>query len=290
MEEKPAEGEKLEKGDVIRIEYELYIVSPDGKEELFDTTSDELAKKENIHDEKKVYESIPLIVGYDRTFKGLDSSLLSAKVGGENDVVLPPADGAGERKRDLIETFSIREFMRDYKDEEPRVGMDILRKGKRGTITGVAAGRIRVDFNHPLAGKTLKYKYKIVKRAGTLDEKVKDIIHMDYGMKEDFVVSINDNEAEILMPDVCKYDPNWAPAKFKIVSDLRDIIKLEKIRFVEEYLKKEEEKKEEAEKEEKVEKEEKEAEEEPKKEEEIKEVEEKKTEGTGEEKKEENKD
>jgi FKBP-type peptidyl-prolyl cis-trans isomerase 2 len=187
--EEVKEGAKLEKGAVIRLDYDLYVVSPDGKEELYDTTSEELAKKENMHDEKKVYDSVPLIVGHDRTVKGLDKSLLSAKVGEENTVEIPPADGAGERKPDLVELISMREFARDHKDEEPQIGMEIVRKGKRGLITGISAGRIRIDFNNPLAGKTLKYKYKVVKMAESLEDRIKDVIHLDYGMSDDFVLN-----------------------------------------------------------------------------------------------------
>ncbi|MCK5547961.1 MAG: FKBP-type peptidyl-prolyl cis-trans isomerase, partial [Thermoplasmata archaeon] len=235
----------MAKGDVVRIDYDLYIVSSDGKEDLFDTTNEELAKKEKIHDEKKKYESVPIIVGYDRTINGLDTSLLESSVGSEYDITVPPKDAAGERNPKLVELISIREWNRDNKDD-PQIGMEIVRKGKKGTITGMAAGRIRIDFNNPLAGKTLKYKYKVVKKAEEYDEKVRDIIHMDYGMGDEFGVTISGEDAEILMPDVCKYDPNWAPSKFKIVSDLRDIINIKKVRFVEEYVKKEEEKKEEA--------------------------------------------
>ncbi len=38
MAEDSAVSEKVAKGDVVRIDYDLYIVSSDGKEELFDTT------------------------------------------------------------------------------------------------------------------------------------------------------------------------------------------------------------------------------------------------------------
>jgi FKBP-type peptidyl-prolyl cis-trans isomerase 2 len=243
--EEGKEGAKLEKGAIIRLDFDLYVVSPDGKEELYDTTSEELAKKENIHDEKKVYDSVPLIVGHDRTVKGLDNSLINAKVGEEYNVEIPPADAAGERKPDLVELVSMREFTRDHKDEEPRIGMEVIRKGKKGMITGIAAGRIRIDYNNPLAGKTLKYRYKVVTLADTLEEKIKNVIHLDYGMSDDFVLTTSEDQVEIQLPEVCKYDPNWSLVKYKIVSDLRDILGIPKVRLVEEYVKKEDEKKEE---------------------------------------------
>jgi hypothetical protein len=123
--------------------------------------------------------------------------------------------------------------------------MEIVRKGKRGLITGISAGRIRIDFNNPLAGKTLKYKYKVVKMAESLEDRIKDVIHLDYGMSDDFVLKTDEDQVEIQLPEVCKYDPNWSLVKYKIVSDLRDILGIPKVRLVEEYVKKEEEKKEE---------------------------------------------
>ena len=49
---------------------------------------------------------------------------------------------------------------------------------------------------------------------------------------------------EIVLPDVCKYDEEWFLSKYRVVSDLRELLDMTSIRFVEEYVKKKEEKKE----------------------------------------------
>jgi outer membrane biosynthesis protein TonB len=72
---------------------------------------------------------------------------------------------------------------------------------------------------------------------------------MDYGLGEQFKVKASGDEAEVVIPDICKTDERWLVAKFRIVADMRELNLLKKIRFVEEYEKKEE-KKEEAKKEE----------------------------------------
>jgi len=232
------EKERIQKGDIAYLEYEGWIVLPDGREELFDTTNEDLAKKHGIRKEKKVYKEMPLIVGEDRLFKGLDESLIGAEVGVEAEAKILPEKGAGERDPKLVELHSIREFIR--KKIEPKVGMEVTLDNKVGTITAVTAGRVRVDFNNPLAGKTVRFKYKVTRKANSSEEKVRGIIDMDYGFVEDFQIKASEEEADIVLPDLCKYDETWFKAKYKLVSDLREFANLKMIRFIEEYKKKEE--------------------------------------------------
>jgi len=107
----------------------------------------------------------------------------------------------------------------------------------------VTAGRVRVDFNNPLAGRTLRYHMTVTKRAESPEEKVRGILDMDYGLAEQFKVFIKETEADVFVPDVCKTDERWFVAKFRVVADLREFAGLAKVRFVEEYEKKVEEKK-----------------------------------------------
>ncbi len=116
----------------------------------------------------------------------------------------------------------------------PDVGKEVEINGKKGVITFVTASRVRIDFNHPLAGKTLLYKYKIVKKAESPEDKIKGIIDAYYGKSEDFGIKM-DGALELKLPDICKYDHRWHEMKYLIISDLRDILEPEKIVFIEEY-------------------------------------------------------
>lgn len=227
----------MEKNDLVHLEYELWIVGD--KEELYDTTKEELAKEHEIFDEKKEYHPQALVVGNERVLKGLDKSLMEAEVGKEYVVDIPPEEGAGERNPKLVEVHKLNEFLKQ--DIEPQVGMEVTFRGKQGYITAVTGGRVRIDFNNRLAGKTIRYKYKILDKAETPEEKINYVIEMNYGKKEGFETTVEDREATILLPDVCKYDQTWFVAKYKIVSDLRAFADLKKISFIEEYVKKEDE-------------------------------------------------
>ena len=233
-----ASGEKLAKGDLAYLDFDLFIVRPDD-EELYDTTREESAKDNDIFDEKKVYEEVPFIVGEKRFLPGLDEALEGAEIGKDLSVTVTPDKGAGDRDPKLVEVRSMREFSR--MEIIPEVGKEIVINNKAATIAAVFAGRVRVDFNRPLAGYDTRYDYKVTKKAKDREEKIRGIIDMDYGSSDEFSLTIDGDTVEILLPDVCKYDEKWFIAKYKVVSDLRGFADVKLIRFVEEYEKKEKE-------------------------------------------------
>ena len=230
-------SDSIEKGDIIWLEYDAWTVNPNGTETLFDTTHDEIAKKESKFDEKKVYVEVPVVIGRGRLFEGLEDAILASKIGEQKAVLIPPEKGAGARDPRLVELKTEREFLRQ--EINPEVGMEVAIGGKHGVVTAVSAGRVRVDFNNPLAGKTLKYVFNVARKATTAEERVRAIIDMDYGLGEQFDVRMKDGVAEIQLPDVCKTDEKWFVSKFRVVADLRELSELKTIRFLEEYEKRE---------------------------------------------------
>ena len=230
-------SDTIEKGDIVWIEYDAWTVTPNGALTLFDTTHDEVAKKEGKFDEKKVYIEVPVVIGRGRLFEGLEAALVGAKVGETIEVLIPPERGAGVRDPRLVELRTEREFLRQ--EISPEVGLEVSISGKHGVVTAVSAGRVRVDFNNPLAGKTLKYVVKATRKAQTPEERVRAVIDMDYGLADQFKIDLKGGSAEIHLPDVCKTDEKWFVSKFRVVADLRELSELKTIRFVEEYEKKE---------------------------------------------------
>jgi len=230
-------------GDIITLDFDAYILNQDGTEEIFDTTNADHAKAGDIFNEKTTYEPIVAIVGDRRVIPGLDKSFLSAAIGEKTTVEIPSSEGAGERLPNMVEIFSIRELQKQ--DINPEPGMRIQIKNRIGTVTNMTSGRVRVDFNDPLAGKTLKYNYTILKKAGTPEEKALSIIEADYGRSNEFKASINGEVLELTLADMCKYNQTWFTVKYKVVSDLRQFLGFTTIRFIEEYVKKEEPKEEE---------------------------------------------
>ncbi len=232
----------IQEKDIVYIDYEVWIKEA---HRLHDTTSKELAEKEEIYDENRKYEPLPLVVEDGRDVKILIDLLTGGEVGKEYDFEVPPGDAFGVRDPEQIKLHSMREVLRAPEFEKnkesmgPYVGMDITIGDKKGIITTVTAGRVRVDYNHPLAGRTLSYKLKVDRLAKTQDEKASAIIDMHYGLSTDFGLKFQGKNVMITLPDPCKYDQRWHMFKIRIITDLRDLLGLETITFLEEYVKKE---------------------------------------------------
>lgn len=229
-------SDTIDKGDIVWLEYDAYTVNPNGTQTLFDTTHEDVAKKENKFEEKKVYAEQPVIVGKGRLFLGLEDALLASKVGDAKEVTIPAEKAAGARDARLVELKTEREFLRQ--EITPELGLEVSIGGRRGTITSVAAGRVRIDFNNPLAGKTVKYAFKVTKKAASPEDRIRAILDMDYGLAEQFKIDLKGEALEVRIPDLCKTDEKWFVSKFRVVADLRELTDLRTMRFVEEYEKK----------------------------------------------------
>jgi FKBP-type peptidyl-prolyl cis-trans isomerase SlyD len=232
----------MQKGDIVRWEYEGWTLGPKPeKNELFETTNESLAKNNNIFKEGAVWGPAPLIVGAERLVKGLESSVLAAEMGKEVEVTIPPSDAYGDRDPKKVEIHSLGEVLRlpEYRkgEDEPAPGKHIVLGNKAGTIMTVRGGRVRIDFNHDLAGKTLKYKYVLRTKAETPLEKVQAVFEMHYGRPGDFKFQVHDDRAEITVMEQCKYDPQWMLTKLQVVSDLREYAGMTRIQLIEEYIK-----------------------------------------------------
>ena len=99
----------MEKGDIIQLEYEGWIA---GSDELFDTTNEDLAREQEVHDEERTYGPMYTVIGEGRLIKGLDEHILEAEVGKEYEIEIAPEDAYGERDPKNVETHSMRELAR----------------------------------------------------------------------------------------------------------------------------------------------------------------------------------
>lgn len=227
-----AQSDKVGEGDLVMAEFSGWI---EESNELFDTTDETVAKENDTFDEKMTYGPQPLILGKERLFPGLYEHMLKAEIGKEYEVVIPPDKAAGPRDPKLVELHPMREFLKQ--DIEPEVGMEVTVRNRRATIVAMTAGRVRIDFNNRLAGRTLKYKYKIVGKPSKPKEIVELLLKMSYGTHEGFDIHHHGDDFRITLPDVCKYDQKWLLAKYRVVTDMREVLDAEKVSFVEEYAK-----------------------------------------------------
>ncbi|MFP4117025.1 MAG: peptidylprolyl isomerase [Candidatus Aenigmatarchaeota archaeon] len=184
----------MKEGDVITLDY-IGRIKESG--ELFDTTKREVAEEEDAVNERAKYEPVKIIVGAEMVVEGLDEKLKKLEVGDKEEVEVPPEKAFGERKGDLIKTFSENKF----KDQEmnPYPGMRVTIDQQVGRVLSVNSGRVRVDMNHPLAGRTLNYDLEIKEKIEGDEEKVKAV--GGYYLGEEPDVEIDDAEATIEVPE-----------------------------------------------------------------------------------------
>lgn len=226
----------MKKGEFIRLEFTAWVKEP---RELFDTTDEKIAREEGKYVEGAKYGPIVTVVGEGKLLPGLDEALLDAEVGEEKEVEIPPEKAYGVRNPNLIEMHSLRELMRlpEFRkgDEMPAPGMEVTLGGRKGVITTLAAGRARIDFNHPYAGKTFIYRFKVLEVVEDPVERVRALIRLNYGREEDFGIELKENGLEITLPEIAKLDYGWVSAKLGLISDIRRLMDFKEIRFIEKY-------------------------------------------------------
>lgn len=216
----------IEKGDVIKLSY----TGKFNEDQIFDTTDEELAKENEIYNPRGMYGGDVVIVGAGHTIAGLDEDIEGKDVGFSGTIIIPPEKGFGEHDPKLVENISITKFT----DQKAYPGMSIEIDNRRGTVTKVIGRRVRVDFNHPLAGKEVTYDYTIEEKIEDITEQVKGLLALYTGIP-DLEVEVNDKKVAITVPAMLSFNQRWLMAKGRVASELVEYVGLEEVSYVEKY-------------------------------------------------------
>jgi len=211
--------------DFIKISYTGKV--KDGR--VFDTMREDIAKKEGIYDEKRTYKSLPIMVGEGHVLPGLDEALKVMKVGEEKTVEIPPEKGYGKRNPDLIRLVPIRRF----KEQKitPIPGMPIEIDGKIARVQTVAGGRVRIDFNPELAGKTLIFDVKVEEKARTKEDKIKFLLGRSFNNSDNFGIKQTGKSLTITIPENAYKDRNILARKASFTAETFKYLDVNKIKF-----------------------------------------------------------
>ncbi len=150
--------------------------------EVFDTTRAEDAAKAGLPSDKK-YAPMLVSVGAGWVLKGLDEALEGAELDKEVTVEVPPAKGFGEVSYSKIRVMRSRKL--GDEEEKASVGDRVEIDGKSGTIRHMGSGRVKVDFNHRHAGKTLVYDIRVLRAVETDGDKVEALLDRHLPDRED---------------------------------------------------------------------------------------------------------
>lgn len=213
----------IKNGDFVQLDY---IGRVDGK--IFDLTQESVAKKENIYNDHVNYGPVTIIVGAGHLLKGIDDSLVGKKVGENFTVEVPPEKGFGKKNPKLIKIIPEKSF-REQK-VKPYPGMQVNIDGLIGNILSAGGGRVIIDFNHPLASKTLNYEVSVLKKVDEPKEQLSSIVQMYTNLKPNKIdVEISENNAKVFIEGAEKIDNH---VKERIEEEAKKYIKLGKVEFV----------------------------------------------------------
>lgn len=108
-------------------------------------------------------DPVEVKVGEGELLPGVDEALIGMQEGEEKEVVLPPEKSFGERREDLV----IKRERRAFQREKLKVGQRVFVRTEEGKslpaeVMRIGKEKVTLDLNHPLAGKKVVFKIKVV--------------------------------------------------------------------------------------------------------------------------------
>jgi len=139
--------ETAKKGDKVKVEY---------VGTLEDGTVFDSSEKHNA--------PLEFEVGSGHIIQGFDNAVEGMKVGEEKEITLSPNEAYGEYNPELIKDIPKEVFPQDQTIQVGMVFMLNLPSGQQvpAKISEIKDQEVTIDLNPPLAGKTLKFKIKLL--------------------------------------------------------------------------------------------------------------------------------
>ena len=204
--------------------------------EVVDTTLEEEAKKAGIFDASRVYEPRLVVPGKGMLLQAIEEQLVGMAESSSKTFDIPPEKAFGHRDASKIKTIPLRKF-KDL-DTPLTVGARVVIDGKEGIVRTIGSGRVQVDFNHYLAGKTLECSITVRKIITDELEKIKAIIHNripDVEIQK-FEIKLEKPTVSIKLPEDAFLLPALQINKRVIAREVKEAVEnVEKIIFCEEY-------------------------------------------------------
>ncbi len=142
-------------GQVVSMEYTLWV---DGK----------------VMDSSEGNEPLEFLTGRGNIISGLEREMIGMKIGESKDVVVSAEDGYGEYDDEAFVDVPAGEFPKDM-PVEPGVELQVSDQSGQpmyARIESVESDKVRLNFNHPLAGKDLKFNVKVVNLRGASQDEL----------------------------------------------------------------------------------------------------------------------
>ena len=100
--------------------------------------------------------------GANQIIRGVEAAVEGMEVGQIKQVVVSPTEGYGDRDPNAVHEVPKAKVPQEAKIGTMLHGKDANGREIRPTVSAINADTVILDFNHPLAGKTLHFDLKVV--------------------------------------------------------------------------------------------------------------------------------
>jgi len=189
-------SEKISKNDFIEIAF----TGKTSEGQIFDSNIREDFQK-LFPSNKELPKPFIFSLGHGMFLNGIENFLIDKEIGKKYEIDLSPENAFGIRQQKLIQVMPANIFSKQK--QMPVAGMIFNFDGRLGKILSVSGGRVIVDFNHPLAGKNVKYNINVIRKIEDINEKVKSFIEflfrkpLKFEIKDKIIIHLEDKEKEL---------------------------------------------------------------------------------------------
>lgn len=213
----------IKSGSMIKIDYTAKTNEENGGT-VFDTTLAEIAQSELIYQSDKHYEPMLVVLGKSWIPKGLESVLENSSIGEKIDVLIPCEEAYGLKDPSKIKLVARREFQKQ--NINPSIGDRITLGSQTGTVLSVSSGRVRMDYNHVLAGKDIHYNIEIHNEIVGSENQIKELIRrrLPGSNLENLKIEIIKKLIKVFMPKEARFFEYIQFAKSEAAKDIQEIV------------------------------------------------------------------
>jgi len=152
------------------------------KDDVVVTLNYELRVNGEIVDSSEDGDPIVFLQGSNQVVSGLEKAIYGMKIGETRDITVSPDEGYGEYDPDAVTEVERSEFPDDF-PLEPGIEITVhteesddeggeFEEVMEATVLEVGKSVVKLDFNHPLAGKTLDFKVEVVDLREATEEEI----------------------------------------------------------------------------------------------------------------------
>ena len=147
--------EVIEQGDTVKVNYTGLFENG----EIFDSSLKEKAKGSKNYDPDRNYKPLVVKIGAKQVIGGFEKALMGMKKSEEKKVTIPPEEGYGTFNPALVQNIPMASFK--GAGIAPQVGQLLNTGSGICGVTKINPKDVEVDFNSPMAGKTLVFEIKV---------------------------------------------------------------------------------------------------------------------------------